>query len=140
VKLELAEALSSKVSTAGQTVAFRVAADAATEGKVWLRAGTPVEGRVVHAQHSGRNGIPGMLELCISDLTGLQGEHIPAIGQLFSVGKSKAGAAGWASLGGGLLGRAMVKGHDAELAAGSPFSVFTRQEAWTSQAQEPPPR
>jgi hypothetical protein len=140
VKVELAETLSSKLSTVGKPVAFRVAEDAATDGKVWLLAGTPVQGVVVEAERSGRNGWPGSLEVRIPAVPGGQGATIPAVGQLVSIGKSKRGAAGWAGLTGGLLGRAMVKGHDAELVAGSRFTIFTRNEAWAELAGEPPPR
>lgn len=137
VSVELAETVTSKLNTAGQKVAFRVVEDAAVDGSVWLRAGTEVHGLVVEAEHSGGNGRPGLLEVRVLALPGSQGAFIPAVGQLVSIGKSKSGAANAAGWGAGLLGRALVKGNDAELAAGLRLTVFTRHEAWTELAAQP---
>ena len=124
VALALDEPLSSETVSSGQVVAFRVSAELAVDGTVWLPAGTMVEGTVTWAQPAGRGGAAGNIRIDVTSVPAIDGTVVPVLGQIMTSGKRNNVGLAFGALG------ALAKGHELALAQGETFSFFTRDEVW----------
>jgi hypothetical protein len=68
IEVKLDQALASNRNRAGDTFEASVARPVEVDGKVVIPEGTPVEGRVVHARHSGRLSSVAQLRLTLDSL------------------------------------------------------------------------
>jgi len=130
LKLQLCETVSSAMNKTGETVFLLVAEDAAVDGQVFARKGTPVKATVRQAKSGASYGVEGMLDIAIPAVTGVDGNAIPVVGQIAAAGQGRTGAPM-----AGLIVGAMIKGTETYRLAGSELPVWTRQEVWVKPAQ-----
>ncbi|OLD64914.1 MAG: hypothetical protein AUI47_03795 [Acidobacteria bacterium 13_1_40CM_2_68_5] len=130
ITLEILENVCSGLTNTGETVWFRVAADAAVDGSVVLKKDTLVKGTVREAEAAMGGGKEGVLDIVVPALTTRDGSALPTIGQIASAGMERGDASLASGMGFGLIGALAVKGREAYHLAGEKFTVRTRQEAW----------
>jgi len=141
VKLELMQTVSSGFNKPADAVWFRVAEDAAVDGTVWLRAGSPVKSTIVWLDPAGSHGRSGSLQIQIPAVRAADAVLVPVAGEILTGWKSRttdAGAVAAAVVAGPILGGLLVKGRESHHIAGSQFTVATRAECWVAPAGESP--
>src|SRR5438445_2631608 len=138
IALELLENVCSNLTETGQTVWFRVADDAAVDGRVFLRKATLVKGTVRESEPARGGGKEGILDIVVPALTVEDGSTLPTVGQIVSSGEERGDASEGAGLAFGVFGALSVKGRQAYHLAGQRFTVHIRQDSWCHAGATPP--
>jgi len=146
-EIELMETVSSFLNGLGDQVWFRVREDAMVEGKIWLRAGTPIQGTIVEIKPARKGGVSGDIEIAIPALRTADDVSIPLVGQFIDTGRARLGKANMSSavgsavggLLGGLVGAAAApRGREAFELRGEAWHVWSRAEMWIPRAVASP--
>jgi hypothetical protein len=140
VEVELMENVSSLLNQLGEPVWLRVREDAMVGDRVWLPAGTPVQGTIVEIKPARKGGVSGDIEIEISYVDAADGTRVPLIGQFIDTGRHRMEAAARAMAAGSLIGHAFsARGREAFELRGAPWHAWTRADVWVSPAEPLPP-
>ena len=137
ITLELLENVCSRMTTTGETIWFRVAADAAVEGGVFLKKGTMVKGTARQVEPAKGGGQEGTLDIAVPAITAIDGNTLATVGLILSSGQERHNTADANSMAFGAIGFLAVRGRQAYHFAGEEFKVFTRGETWVRAAERP---
>jgi hypothetical protein len=139
VEVELMENVSSLLNRLGEPVWLRVREGAVVNDRIWLPAGTPVQGIIVEIKPARKGGVSGDIEIEISYVDLADGTRVPLIGQFIDTGRHRMAGAYRAMAAGGLIGYALsARGREAFELRGEPWHVWTRADVWVPPAEPQP--
>ena len=127
-QIELLQTLSSKVSTTGQVVSFRVKLDVEVDGKILIKAGEELTGLITASNQARELGREGGLEVQVTQVKAIDESIIQLSGNIHKAGDNRSvesiGIAAlifWPAL--------FIKGKEAEIPAGTIFITSVAQTA-----------
>jgi len=127
-QIELIQTLSSKVSTTGQVVSFRVKLDVEVDGKILIKAGEELTGLITASNQARELGREGGLEVQVTQVKAIDESIIQLSGNIHKAGDNRSvesiGIAAlifWPAL--------FIKGKEAEIPAGTIFITSVAQTA-----------
>jgi hypothetical protein len=89
VPIRLEETVTSESCTVGQTVRFTVTRHVSVRDIIAIKAGSPVEGEIVHAEETGSLGKEGEISMAVRYATAVDGTRIPLRSQLSAHGDER---------------------------------------------------
>jgi hypothetical protein len=127
IRVRLLSPISSKDARPEDRLSFEVLEDVLVDGAVVVKRDARGKGRVTEAQKSRSFGRKGKLSFAIDSVEAVDGQSLPVRTEQKAQGTGKVGTAVVVAYFGGPLGL-LVKGKQAEVPAGSEFTVFTAVE------------
>src|SRR5262245_31441221 len=137
LSLELEQHVTSAYTPAGSTIRFRVAADVLADGRVVIRRGTPVAGRLRQATDRAMVGTSGSMTLGVDFVAAVDGQAIRVIANETRQGRDRGNAlAGWTILWG--LGGLVTHGAHSWLPRGSQLPALVLFDRRIEGPERPP--
>jgi hypothetical protein len=132
IPAELMENLNSATVRVSDPVWLRVSGDVAVDGNLFVRKGTPIKAAVRDQKARGGFGKAGVLDIAVLSVSAVDGTLCPLAGQV--AGRGVTNSINAASVLGGIIASYFVKGGESYYPAGTPLSVFTREDVWITPA------